>query len=100
MRVVCLGCPPNRDREKQMRRKFKLPVTKQLVYHPSQFVDVHINILSYWVEKEYESYKTMGIRTEDGKAIAIHERYLIAMQSPRFIEQMKASRAELGGVQK
>lgn len=79
--------------EKELRKAFRLPVTKQLVHYKSRWTGEKENVISFKVVSLYETpgRATLEITVEDGRTICIHSKYFESMQKPSFIDDMRKS---------
>lgn len=81
------------DEEKLMRRVLGLPITKQLVYYSDTNDAKSVKkIKSYRIVKFYEitdRWATVEIELENGDKVLINSMFLMDMQKPSFIDDMK-----------
>ena len=85
--------------EKEARKKYALPITKQVIYYRVPYNDSSkpINVISYREidQKTYdqngkwETWYTLEITLENGEKVNIHYAFLSDMQKKNFIESME-----------
>ena len=96
------GSKPDNDNEKLIRKAIGLPVTKQLVFYRNRRdASSVINVERYRINTIYEitdRWFEIDIVTADGETVRIHSRYLVEMQSPSFIEDMRKSDYDVADV--
>lgn len=81
------------DNEKLIRKILGLPITKQLIYYKDIKDAKSVrNIKRYRIVKLYEitdRWATIEIELDDGEKVLINSMFLIDMQKPSFIDDMK-----------
>lgn len=73
------------EMEKEFRKQFNLPITKELIYY-----DLKKNVykvLVYGIYEEYETFKELKLKLDNGKNVIIHEDYFREMQKPNFLDK-------------
>ena len=70
--------------EKDIRKKLKLPITKQLVYYNTK--KEKYNVKSYEILRQKKDCIVLVITLENNKKVNILLDYLRQMQLPNFIE--------------
>lgn len=80
------------EEEKELRRKLKLPVTKELFYYEHLNGELYTKhkVLSFQIVKEYDTWKSLEITVENIKnPIRIHGDYFSEMQGAAFTKEIK-----------
>lgn len=81
------------DEEKVIRRFLGLPIKKQLVYYlDKKDKNSIIGIERYRLVEMYgneDAWCTVEIFLKNNESVRIHSRYLVEMQKPSFIEDIK-----------
>ena len=75
--------------DRELRKKLKLPLKKDIVYHPNRHTEDTIKVKDIRIVKEYETFCDLEITLITGERVNIHSGYLENMQSPIFVDNMK-----------
>lgn len=79
--------------EKDFRKAFNLPVTKQLVHYKSRWTGEKEYVVSVKLIdiSEMHGWATFEIVTESGRTITINGKYFESMQKSSFMDDMRKS---------
>ena len=91
--VLYSGMENPQGEERLVRKAIGLPVTKQLIFYKDNlYAESVTDILTYRIVKMFDisdRWFTIEVNTADGNTARIHSSFLIEMQKPSFVADMK-----------
>lgn len=91
--VLYSGMEYPQGEERLVRKAIGLPVTKQLIFYKNKlYTESVTDILTYRIVRMFDisdRWYTIEVNTADGNTARIHSSFLIEMQKPSFVADMK-----------